>query len=676
MSSLGDFDASTVVYGKFTTYRPSTGAPFTLGGTPALSVYKDNSTTQSTTGVTLTADFDTVTGLNHFAIDTSADGTFYAAGSFFDVVITTGTVDSISAVGSVVARFTLRKTSALKPATAGRTLAVDAAGLADANAVKLGPTGSGTAQTARDIGASVLLSSGTGTGQLDFTSGVVKGNVTQLLGTAWLTPGTAGTPDVNVRLISGDATAADNAEAFFDGTGYAGTGNVIPTVTNTATLASRTAAQLVDDVWDEVLTGGTHNIASSAGRRLRQLDASSIISGTAAAGATNSITLDGSASATDDIYDENLIVITGGTGAGQTRVIVEYNGTTKVAIVNRVWQTTPDATSTYDIIAAAQADIVQHGLAQGGTASTITLPAAASATDDIYVGSQVYISTSTGAGQTRLITAYNGTTKVATVSPNWVTNPTSASVYKILPVGRSIVDSGTVTTLTNLPAITANWLTAAGLAADAVTEIKAAIVTNTLTVSAGGVADANAVQLLGTAWVAPAVAGTPDVNVGWWATTGVATTRVYTSGNSIELPAVGLHTRAQTQIWAETTRTLTAADNLTALASQASVNTIDDFLDTEIAAIKAKTDLIPAAPAAVGDIPTVSQIWSTALTEAYRGAGAAGTAAQMLYELIAHMGESSITSTTKTLKKLDGTTAAKTYTLNSASAPTSITEAT
>jgi hypothetical protein len=37
--------------------------------------------------------------------------------------------------------------------------------------------------------------------------------------------------DANAGAISGDATAADNAEAFFDGTGYAGTGNVIPSVT-------------------------------------------------------------------------------------------------------------------------------------------------------------------------------------------------------------------------------------------------------------------------------------------------------------------------------------------------------------------------------------------------------------------------------------------------------------
>jgi hypothetical protein len=138
MKALGDFDASAVIYGKFTTFRPSTGAAFTLAGTPALSVYKDNSVTQSTTGVTLTADFDSVTGLNHFAIDTSADGTFYSAGSFFDIVITTGTVDSVSVVGSVVASFTIRKTAALKPTTAGRALDVSAGGEAGVDWANVG----------------------------------------------------------------------------------------------------------------------------------------------------------------------------------------------------------------------------------------------------------------------------------------------------------------------------------------------------------------------------------------------------------------------------------------------------------------------------------------------------------------------------------------------------------
>jgi hypothetical protein len=44
--------------------------------------------------------------------------------------------------------------------------------------------------------------------------------------------------DVNVAEISDDSVAADNAESFFDGTGYAGTNNVIPTVT---TLTGHTA---------------------------------------------------------------------------------------------------------------------------------------------------------------------------------------------------------------------------------------------------------------------------------------------------------------------------------------------------------------------------------------------------------------------------------------------------
>ncbi len=38
------------------------------------------------------------------------------------------------------------------PATSGRSMVVDTAGLVDANVVKVGPSGSGTAQTARDVG--------------------------------------------------------------------------------------------------------------------------------------------------------------------------------------------------------------------------------------------------------------------------------------------------------------------------------------------------------------------------------------------------------------------------------------------------------------------------------------------------------------------------------------------
>lgn len=168
MSHLGDFDTSKIIYGKFATFRPSTGATFTLAGTPAISVYKDNSTTQSTAGITLTADFDGVTGLNHFAIDTSADGTFYSSGSFFDIVITTGTVDSVSVVGAVVGSFSLRNNSALKPTTAARTLDVSAGGEAGVDWANVGSPTTTLALTGTSIDpASIRTAVGLATANLD-----------------------------------------------------------------------------------------------------------------------------------------------------------------------------------------------------------------------------------------------------------------------------------------------------------------------------------------------------------------------------------------------------------------------------------------------------------------------------------------------------------------------------
>lgn len=104
---LGDVAAGATLDFKFTTRKFSTGAPFTLAGTPAIRVYKDNGTTEDDSGITLTADFDSITGLNHVRIDLSADGTFYSAGSNFQVIISTGTVDSVSVVGEVVGHFSI-----------------------------------------------------------------------------------------------------------------------------------------------------------------------------------------------------------------------------------------------------------------------------------------------------------------------------------------------------------------------------------------------------------------------------------------------------------------------------------------------------------------------------------------------------------------------------------------
>lgn len=71
--------------------------------------------------------------------------------------------------------------------------------------------------------------------------------------------------------------------------------------------------------------------------------------GTAQAGASTTITLDAGAVATDDIYNGASITITSGTGAGQTRIISDYVGSTKVATVSTSWTTTPDNTSVFSV---------------------------------------------------------------------------------------------------------------------------------------------------------------------------------------------------------------------------------------------------------------------------------------------------------------------------------------
>ncbi|HEX7971113.1 MAG TPA: PilW family protein [Thiobacillus sp.] len=68
-------------------------------------------------------------------------------------------------------------------------------------------------------------------------------------------------------------------------------------------------------------------------------------------------------------------------------------------------------------------------LAQGGTATTITLDAGSSSTTDFYKNAIIRIVSGPGAGQSRMITAYNGGSKTATVNPAWATIPDNSSKY-------------------------------------------------------------------------------------------------------------------------------------------------------------------------------------------------------------------------------------------------------
>jgi len=124
---LGDFAAGATVPVAFNT-SDLDAAPITLtSGT--IRVYRDDSTTEDDSGITLTADYDSRTGLHRVDIDLSSDGTFYAAAHDFFVVITVGTVDGVSVVGKCVAQFSIanryKEAAAAFTTQVGSTVATD-----------------------------------------------------------------------------------------------------------------------------------------------------------------------------------------------------------------------------------------------------------------------------------------------------------------------------------------------------------------------------------------------------------------------------------------------------------------------------------------------------------------------------------------------------------------------
>lgn len=238
-----------------------------------------------------------------------------------------------------------------------------------------------------------------------------------------------------------------------------------------ATLTAGAQTALVNALWDEATS--SHKTPGSFGGQMQ-----SVQSGTAQAGGATSITLAAGASASNSFYNNCLLVILSGTGVGQARFITAYVGATKVATVG-TWVSNPDNTSVYTLIpfdalpgssaptAAQNATAVWAALlsgnttagsfgeqlgymqvrrntAQSGTASSITLDAGASATNDLYKYNQITIFSGTGAGESRQITGYTGSSKVAAVAPNWTVAPDNTSVFAITAFG---LDAATVSTI-------------------------------------------------------------------------------------------------------------------------------------------------------------------------------------------------------------------------------------
>lgn len=252
---LGDFPTQGTVDFKFLTRNVSTAAPATLtGGT--VSIYKGNADgTEVTTGVTLTADFDSRTGLNHVRVLQS--DAFYASQAEYQAVITAGTVGGVSVVGAVVACWSIENRSALRPTTAGRTLDVSAGGEAGVDWANVGsPT-----TTLNLSGTTVAAVSGAVGSVTGNVGGNVTGSVGSVVGAVGSVTGAVGSVTGAVGSVTGNVggnvtgSVGSVVGAVGSVTGNVG-GNVVGTVGTVNALANNaiTAAAIATDAGTELAT--------------------------------------------------------------------------------------------------------------------------------------------------------------------------------------------------------------------------------------------------------------------------------------------------------------------------------------------------------------------------------------------------------------------------------------
>ena len=294
MIDLGVVRPGSTIRIPFSTFDKDDGSSITMTNFAVgdILIYKDGSTTQraSTSGFTATTDFDSVdAGIGkHLAVIDLSDNTtsgFYAAGSEYLVAIGAVTVDAVT-TGGWIARFSI------------------------------GYPGELFSTTIATLSSQTSFTLTTGPAEDDALNGL-----------------TVVIHDIASAVQCARATVSD----------YTGS-------TKTVTLlAGATFTVAAGDNISILSTADATTALTSIAAILGMVNSLFTKTGTAAAGGGSTITLDSGASATNDLYKYQQVVLVTGTGAGQSRWISGYVGATKVATVDRAWTTNPDATTTFVI---------------------------------------------------------------------------------------------------------------------------------------------------------------------------------------------------------------------------------------------------------------------------------------------------------------------------------------
>lgn len=198
---------------------------------------------------------------------------------------------------------------------------------------------------------------------------------------------------------------------------------------NRAQIAKQNAdSVLLYDITGSFPNGSLAKFLRDFGLTIVRSDASQGMS----SGTSNHVILDAGASAIDGAYDPSRIM---NVISGESTIILEYNGTTKVATLFRDLKTPFNDGDDFIIFSDAGLTETNEGRLRGSTSNTATLNSLASPTDGVYANQTIFISSGKGADEAHKIKSYNGTTKIVILYESWHDQPDDSSGYVILPFG-------------------------------------------------------------------------------------------------------------------------------------------------------------------------------------------------------------------------------------------------
>ncbi len=491
----------------------------------------------------------------------------------------------------------------------------------------------------------------------------------------WLFDPNTATPNVNATNIGG--TAAGSATLGFVG---AVLGDVSGRVLgNTTTSFSGVGVQADVEQWKAGTVPSPNvtgvpivDIKYTAGVQVFNAD------GTLASAASTTVTFPALDSAGSTVPDNGQfawheVEINGGTGRGQRVILTTATGTARqYNVLSGTLPLGADSTSTYVMHDSILANVTHLA----GTLQT--------ARD---VGLSVLLSVGVGTGQVNLSSGKVPATLAASdVSGNVAADLQTIKTQTVTAAGgvtfpaatlasTTNITAGTITTATTVGtvnALAANVITAASIAADAGTELAAAVwdlATSGHTTSGS----------FGAAMVAAGSAGDP------WATSLPGSYGAGTAGHRIGLGIPDILAGAASGLViaganaATTFATLTSTGAFTVNGVVSVPQTGDNFTRIGVAGagLTALGDTRLAnlsnldAQVSTRSTLTAANILTTTLTESYAADGAAFTLSQALYEICQAITEFGINGVTITAKKRDGITTAAIYTMDSATVPTS-----